>query len=287
VNKQLKLSYWLLFLGAIAIGWSAIFVKLAHIDGVTSAFYRMAIASIFLIPIWLLKFRTVYSLQYICITLLGGVLFGFDLFFWNTSIMSSPSAISTVLANFAPIWVTIGSYFIFKEKITFSFLIGAIIALLGIVTIIGFQNLIHLQINKGNTYALITSIFYALFILTTFKARTIVDTFTFLTLSSLSGAVTLAILAFFTNHSISYKQVDNWWPLIGLGLFSHVVGWYAINYALGFISSKVASVSLLSQAIWTAIFAIPVLNEYLTIEECFGGLLILIGIAIVYIFKNK
>jgi drug/metabolite transporter (DMT)-like permease len=38
---------------------------------------------------------------------------------------------------------------------------------------------------------------------------------------------------------------------------------------------------LLSQAVWTTLFAIPILHEYLNAEQVIGGVIVLLGILIV------
>ena len=67
----------------------------------------------------------------------------------------------------------------------------------------------------------------------------------------------------------------------GAGLFPQVFGWLAINQALGHIRPTVASVSLLGQSVFTALFSIPVLGEMLTINEIAGAVVVLAGIYLV------
>ena len=76
---------------------------------------------------------------------------------------------------------------------------------------------------------------------------------------------------------------------MGLGLVSQLSGWLAINYAIAYMPSTIASVSLLSQSVFTALIAIPVLGEKLTIEEVVGAMIVLAGIFLVNkkMFKKK
>ncbi|MDD2197146.1 MAG: EamA family transporter [Bacteroidales bacterium] len=66
--------------------------------------------------------------------------------------------------------------------------------------------------------------------------------------------------------------------LSGLGLISHFFGWLSINYALGHLKGTNVSVTLLSQSIVTALVAIPVLGESLSMNQIVGGLLVLSGV---------
>jgi drug/metabolite transporter (DMT)-like permease len=86
-------------------------------------------------------------------------------------------------------------------------------------------------------------------------------------------------------------ETKSWLALIALGLIPQVVGWLTINQALGHISPDIASVSLLSQTVFTALFSVPVLGEMLTFNEIIGSVVVLAGIVLVNLknigFKRK
>ena len=108
-------------------------------------------------------------------------------------------------------------------------------------------------------------------------------------ISMLTSSVVLLLIALFTGSQLSGFSLQSWEALIGLGLMSQLGGWLAINYAMGYISPTFASVSLLSQSVFTAMIAIPVLGEKLTKIEIFGALIVLSGIFLVNkkMFKRK
>ena len=69
--------------------------------------------------------------------------------------------------------------------------------------------------------------------------------------------------------------------LVGVGLISQLGGWLAINYAIAHMPSTIASVSLLSQSVFTALIAVPLLGEHLTSMEVLGAVIVLSGIFLV------
>jgi drug/metabolite transporter (DMT)-like permease len=272
------LPYLALFIGTFCIGWSAIFVKLAAIDGVVSAFYRVGIALLVLVPVWIVKIGKLPPVKILLLNLVGGCLFGLDLTFWNVSILHSTAATSTVLANFAPIWVALGAVFLFQEKLSLRFWIGTLAAISGILMIIGWQEVSSFSLSKGNAYALIASVFYAAYLLTTQQVRKQLDTLTFMTFATLGSCLTLFVAAQYKGVSLAIPNSSTWSALIGLGLLSHVLGWYTINYSLGYIKSAIASVSLLSQAVWTAFLGIFILHELPQLHQWIGGAVVLFGV---------
>jgi drug/metabolite transporter (DMT)-like permease len=74
---------------------------------------------------------------------------------------------------------------------------------------------------------------------------------------------------------------QTWLALVGLGLVSQLGGWLAISYALGHLSVAPVSVGLLGQAMVTALLSMPLLGEYLSMNQVIGGTLVLAGIYLV------
>ena len=280
-NTKPWIHYLLLFFGVFCISWSAIFVKLAGISGFGSAFYRMAFGLIGIIPIWLYFRKPISDLKGVKVAIICGVLFACDIALWNTSIMLSKASISTLLANLAPVWVGLGGLLFMKEKPNRIFWIGTIISILGVAIIIGLNEVLQANLNSGNILAIIASMFYGAYLLTVQKGRNTLDTFTFTTISMISSTVVLGAICFSTSTPLWGFESNSWLALGALGLFPQVFGWLAINQALGHIRPTVASVSLLGQSVFTALFSIPVLGEMLTINEIAGAVVVLAGIYLV------
>ena len=281
ISKHVWLQYLVLFFGILCIAWSAIFVKLADVTGLSSAFYRMFIGTLGILPLWYYRRRPLNNWSSIRIAILCGLFFGCDIALWNTSIMLSKAAISTLLANLAPVWVGLGAIFILKEKPSRLFWIGTTVALIGVVVIVGVDKVFNSKLSLGNLLAICASFFYAAYLLTTKKGRVSLDTVSFTAISMITSSVILFIFCEVKGVPLVGFEAKSWLALIGLGLISQLGGWLAINYALGYIKPTVASVSLLSQSVFTAIFSIPVLSEYLNWIEVSGAFIVLAGIYMV------
>jgi len=256
-------------------------VKLAGISGFGSGFYRMLFGTLFILPIWLYFKKPITNWYEVKIALICGVLFACDIALWNTSIMLSKATISTLLANLAPVWVGLGALFFLKEKPKKVFWIGTIISLSGVAIIIGFQEISSLTLNLGNILAIIASVFYGAYLLTVRKGRSQLDTFSFTTISMISSTIVLGIICLVSNTPLAGFSSKTWLSLVILGLIPQVAGWLAINHALGHIRPTIASVSLLSQTVFTALFSLPMLGETLTFREISGGAIVLFGIYLV------
>jgi drug/metabolite transporter (DMT)-like permease len=273
--------YLLLLTGTICIGWSAIFVKLAGLPGPASAFWRVGIASAVLVPWWLWRGERRIQRRHAAAVCLSGALFAGDLVLWNAGLLHTTAASATLLANLSPLWVGLGAWIAFRRRLPARFWVGMAVALAGTLLVLGAPAAADGRLNPGDAMALGASFFYAAYLLATAETRRHVDTLTFMTLSTVSCAVVLAAMAFGTAAPMSGYTGAVWAALLGLGLISHLGGWLTINAALGRLEAPVVAVTLLGQPVFTTIFAAVVLSERPTQAQMAGGILVLVGIALV------
>jgi len=275
------IHYLLLLFGILCISWSAILVKIADISGFGSGFYRLLIGTVGIIPVWLYFRKPITDRNGVKIAIICGILFACDIALWNTSIMLSKATISTLLANLAPVWVGIGSLLFMKEKPSRIFWIGTFISILGVSIIIGVNQLLQANLNFGNVLAIIASMFYGAYLITVRKGRNSLDTFSFTTISMIASTVVLGFICLVTSTHLWGFSTTTWLALGTLGIVPQLLGWLAINQALGHIKPTAASVTMLSQTAFTAVFSVLILGEILTIHEIGGAVVVLVGIYLV------
>jgi drug/metabolite transporter (DMT)-like permease len=280
-SKTFSGHFILLGVGVLCIAWSAIFVKLSGLSGLTTAFYRMAIASVGILPIWAFRRKPITSSRGVFFAMLCGVFFACDIALWNTSIVLSKASISTLLANLSPVWVGLGALLFWKQKPNGYFWIGTAIAIGGVALIIGVQELFSTTFSMGNVLAITASMFYGAYMLTAQKGRIHIDTLSFTAISMATSTVILGVFCILFKTPLWGFSTNSWSALVGVGLISQLCGWLCINYALKYIRPTTASVTLLSQSVFTALFSIPVLGEMLTWYEVCGAVVVLSGIYLV------
>jgi drug/metabolite transporter (DMT)-like permease len=281
MTKETRIAYAALACGILCIGCSAIFVKIAAVPGTVSAFYRLLFAAPPLLLASAFYGKKLPPRRDLLLIGVGGALFAADLVFWNSGLLLTSAATATLLANNAPIWVGLGALLFFRERLAPLFWFGLALSLLGMALIVGVDALRAVTMNKGDLLSIAASVFYAAYLLTTQKARMASDTVTFMTVSVVSGALLLWVANLCLGFPLLGFSLRTWWALAGLGLFSHLVGWLAINYALGHLKASSVSVSLLGQAVVTALLSIPILGETLRLGQIVGGTLVLGGIYLV------
>lgn len=274
------LAYLALAIGIVCIGFSAIFVKIAGAPGAVSAFYRVLFAGIAVVPWGIAKYRRRLPLsgRQALLIAAGGVVFGLELALWNTSLLYTSAANSTLLANNASLWVGLGALLLFREKLPLRYWCGLLLALAGMAILVGAMSGHEFHLQFGDLLAGIASLFYAAYLLIAQRARTGVDTLTFMAWSLVPSILILLVLNLAMGTALVGYSNKTWLALIALGLISHMIGWLALNYALGHIRAAPVSVSLLAQSIVTALASIAILGESLSQHQIAGGVVVMTGI---------
>lgn len=278
--------YGILALGIVSIAMSAIFTKWANVPGPVSAFYRVAIAEIVLAPVFLRavsRGAATYDRRAWVLALASGVFFALDLGMWNTSLLLTPVANSTLLANDAPIIVGLIALLFFHERLRLTYWLGMAIAVAGMAVIVG-HDLIgksHVAMGGGDALALAAGVSYALYLIVMQRLRARMDTLASLWIPGFTGMILLLIYCLVTHQTLWGFSGGVWLSLVGLGLLSQAVGWMSINYALGHMPASVVSVTLLGQPVLTALFAVPLLGQPIEPMQMLGGAGALVGIYLV------
>jgi drug/metabolite transporter (DMT)-like permease len=282
MNPKLSLA-----IGILCISFSPILVKLADASPIVSAFYRMLLAWLILAPYCLLKVKLKLSLKDLLPALIGGVVFAGDIAVWNMSLMTTSATISTLVANLAPVWVGLMSYLLFKRKSGLLFWAGTLIAIAGMVVLVGFTNILHLQINLGLILAFVASLLYAIYILITKDILQRIDTLTFMFWSMLASCVFLLIICGFQHANLLHYVASTWYYFIAMGLICQLIGWITINYAIMHLAATKVAITLLLQTVIAGFLATMLLNEKLAIKEIAGSVIVLAGIAVTFLKPNK
>jgi drug/metabolite transporter (DMT)-like permease len=276
-----------LIIGILCISFSPIFVRLAGAPPITSGFYRIFIAWLFLAPYCIAKGNLKIGRKDLIVALVGGVVFGADIAVWNFSLFKISATISTLLANLAPVWIGLMSFLFFKKLSGKLFWIGTCVAILGMVVLVGFQNIIKLQFNVGILLAVLASFFYAIYIILTKGILQKISTLTFMFYNMLAASIFLLTISVFQNNNLFSFSINTWLCLFGMGLICQLTGWITINHSIRFLPSTKVAIALLGQTVLAGFWAILFLNERLELKEIIGSVIILAGIAITFLKPKK
>jgi drug/metabolite transporter (DMT)-like permease len=283
-EKKRKLALLYLVIGAVAIGFAPIFVRLSEVGPIATGFWRVAIA----FPILtLLSLGQGYTrpddkqapiLKDYLWLLLSGVLFGGDLATWHLSIQYTTIANSTLIANFSPIIIALWGWIILRRPPQKKLVIGLLLAILGIAILIHPSLQMDKYIRIGDGFAFITAFFYAGYLLTLNRARKKFTAFSSMAISTFASMLTLLTITYLSGELAMPQTEMAWIILFALALFAHIFGQGLIAYALPYLPVTFSSTTLLIQPMVAAIAGWFFFSEYLGISQMIGMLIALIGI---------
>lgn len=276
-----------LAVGVLCISVFPILVKLNLTPGVISAFYRMAVASVCILPYVLLtKQFKITAKKPFFYAVLCGVIFGLDVAVWNIAIQESTATQATLLTNLSPVWVGIGAFFFLKDKPTKNFWIGTIVAILGMMMLVGFKTFINLDFNLAFGFAVLSGMLYAVYMLLSKNILNQMNVLTFMTTSVVASTVFLGALSYVINEPFTGFSNAGWFVLVVQGLVCQLLAWLLISYATKHMRATRVSVSLLGQAILASFLAWLFLDEAISLQMVIGGLVLLFGIRITFYQKE-
>lgn len=293
LNKQSgRMQQWALaalLLGAVGIAFAPIFVRVSEAGPTATAFWRIAIAWPMLY-LWMhvedrrqpaaatTARRAKLTLADYRRLSVAGLFFGGDLAIWHLSIHYTSITNSTLLANFAPIFVTLFAWLIWKQRFSRKFVAGLAIAIAGAILLMGDSFQLQGDHLIGDGLGLITAVFYAGYMLSIGKLRQRYTTATIMTWSGVVTCLILAPIALLSGEQLLPDTPYGWAILAGLALISHAGGQSLITFAMARLSPAFSSISLLLQPAIAAFLAWLLLGEALGVLQSIGAGIVLVGI---------
>jgi len=277
-----------LIIGIISISIFPVLVKWAPVSGVTSAFYRMLLGLLFLLPYVL--FRRKFTLPSGALwfpIVLCGIIFASDIAVWNLSIHYSNATQATLLTNLSPVWVGVGTFLFLPDKPGSRFWLGTLVALIGMVVLIGVGTFTTMKLDLGFALAMLSGVLYASYMLISKTVLNKIDIVSFMTVSMAVSSIYLFVVCLIFDQPVWHFEPVVWGVFVVQGLVCQLIGWLTINAAMKQMDAKSVSLSLLSQAVVTGLFAWLFIGERITTQMIIGGLVILMGIAITYTGRRK
>ena len=288
VAKSLPLSarpgevvaFLALCLGAVAMGVSPIFVRLADVGPFASAFWRVALA-VPLLAIWAASeggAKALISAFRSKAIWLAGLFFAIDLFFWHLSILNTSIANATFLSSMAPIWVLLFSGLFIGEKVGRREAGGVIVCILGGAVLLGGSYTLDSDKLIGDIYGIGTSFGFGTYFLAVRAARREHRTGTVTFGATAVTALCLGVVALAFEPKLLPSSLAGVATLAALAYVSHIGGQGLLAFALGYLSAAFSSLVIFMEVIAAATLAFLVFGEAISWSQGLGGLMILGGI---------
>ena len=273
-------AYTALVAGAVAMGLSPIFVRLADVGPFTSAFWRVALALPVLWAWMRLSERgdATKPARFSLPTVLAGLAFAGDLFFWHLAIVKTSVANATFFATTAPLFVVLFGFLLFSQRVGREVLAGLALCSAGGAALAGQSFGISASRVLGDIFGLVTAVFFGLYFLAVSPARKTAGAARVTFELTIVTTAILLVVALTLERQFWPRGPAGWAALIGMAWVSHAGGQGLLSVALGRLPAVFSSLVIFLEAIAAALFGWVFLGEAVTPMQMLGGAVILAGI---------
>lgn len=276
-----------LVVGIFCISIFPILIKLNSVPGVVSAFYRMLFSLLLLLPYVLITRQLkIPNLKTAGLAALCGIVFGSDVAVWNIAIQESTATQASLLTNLSPVWVGVLALFFLKDKPKTNFWIGTLIAVSGMVMLVGFSVFKNLDFDLAFSFGVLSGVLYAFYMLISKVVLKTMSVISFMTISLAASSLYLGVVSYVINEPFSGFTNVGWLVLVIQAVVCQLAAWLLISYATQRMRATRVSVSLLGQGILASALAWLFIDETITLQMVIGGLILLTGIGITFIEKQ-
>jgi len=253
---------------------------LAEIPPVLLAGLRMALAALFMIPIYHWQKPQWKREHFWKLVGLGGIGLGLNQFLFVVGINYTSVTHAALIIPLTPLIALLLAAAFRMEKLTRAKILGMIVAFAGVMT---------LQLTKtpargaslfGDLLLFLGIAFFALYIVLGKRATASYDGLVVNTFGFITSAIALAPLTIWLGRDFDFAHVSllAWSSMLYMVIFSSIVGYALYYYVLTHMEASRLSTFSYIQPIMTASFAALLLGEPLTPSLGISGALVLLGV---------
>jgi drug/metabolite transporter, DME family len=264
-------------LAAAAWGTSGVFVKLIateiEISALALAFWRDITTFAVLVTSLGLFRRPWLRVRRADLPWLVGLGSSLGIFhvFWNLGVFLNGAAVATVQQAAMPAIVTIVAYLVWREPLTWTKIVAIVLTFIGTALVSGLDVLGQARLSAGGFFVgLGIPITYASWNLFGKKVRQIYNPLTTLTYGFGFGAIVLLPFQAFTAQPWPLSGLTVTW-FAGLIMLSTVLAFGVYTWALGRLPASVATILVMSEIVFVAVYAYFLLGERLTPSQVLGA----------------
>lgn len=276
-----RFAFPLFLLGSAILSAGPLFVRLADVGPVQSAFWRLAIAAPFLLlmariaaggPVRFLPRKGAHWL------VLGGLFFASDLASWHFGIERTTLANSTLLGNSTAFLFPLWGFLVLRQWPTRMAAFALALAAVGVLALTGESASVSAANLRGDLFCLLAALFYTGYLIAMDKARAGMTALSALGAATAAGALFLLPPALVAEGAFWPRD---WTPLLLLALSSQVAGQGLVIYALPHLPPIASGIGLLVQPMLAAALGFAWFGEILAPLDIAGMTMIFAAILLV------
>ncbi|QGQ96739.1 DMT family transporter [Paenibacillus psychroresistens] len=269
-------------MGIVAISLSSIFIRWSSAPISIMAMYRLLMINACMLPFLVFHRHEIKHISPLIgfKLFISGVALGLHFLFWMESLRWTSVASSTTILTLEPIFVMLGSLWIFRQKITRAALLSMVIAIVG-ASLIGWGDFSFIGTAlQGDLLSLLGTLTIVIHMLLGKSLRAHMSAFLYSFFVFLFAGLILAVYNWIQSYSFTAYPPREWGIFLLLALVPTLLGHYLFNYLLKYMSATSVSMTILGEPIGATILAYFILGEQITLLQFIAGCILLVGVAL-------
>jgi drug/metabolite transporter (DMT)-like permease len=267
-EKPFVNPYLAILAGVVAVSFSSLFVRLSAAPPLITAAYRLLFTFMLVAPYTLIRHRRELSAmrpREVMLAGASGIFLALHFATWFTSLNYTTIASSVVIVTTQPVFVVIGSWLFFRERISRIGVIGGALALCGSFIIGAGDFRLGMEAFYGDLLALLAAILVSGYMIIGRKIRAGVSLSAYTFVVYGSAAATLVLICLFSSLPLAPYAPKEWLLFFGLA--------FVCTVAVSILGESLGAIA------WGALF----LREYPGVRQILGGGIIFAGL---YLFAR-
>ncbi|TNJ63386.1 DMT family transporter [Paenibacillus hemerocallicola] len=278
----------MLFISILSVSISSILIKLSDTPTSVAGMYRLFISvAIMLVFVPWSTLRTIeMNKKDWGIVVIAGLFLGLHFLFWMESLVYTSVASSMVILSLQPLFVMIGSYFLFREQANFLTVSCLITAFLGSLLIAWGDIGISKEALIGDGLSLIGTLFVSAYMLAGQRVSRKIDANVYSIIVFFIGGTVMLIYNLLNSYSLTEYDSSDWTYFLLLAIIPTILGQYIFNLLLKSIGATTVSVGIIGEPVLAIMLAYLLLGETISLFQFMGGLGTLFGMGMYFWSKS-
>jgi drug/metabolite transporter (DMT)-like permease len=208
------------------------------------------------------------------------------------SLKTTMSVNASLISTTTPVMTLLIAAAISTDRLTGRRVLGALLSLVGVAWIVSqgsLGTLLGLSVNSGDLTMLLAALLWAIY---TLLSQRVLRALSPLTTTTITVLLALPPLTLIGGYELMTRPPEAITPVLIIGLLyagtlASIAAFLAWNAGIGRTSPARGAIFLNLVPVFTAGMAVPLLGEHIGATQLLGGLLVILGVTLVYLRRVK
>ncbi|MCP3808564.1 DMT family transporter [Paenibacillus sp. Lou8.1] len=280
--------YILLLISILSVSISSIMIKSSDTPTSVAGMYRLYMSVLIMLPFvpWKMFRSLEMNKKDWSTVFIAGLFLGLYFLFWMESLVYTSVASSMVILSLQPLFVMMGSYFMFRERANILTLLCLIAALVGSIIIAWGDIGISREALIGDGLSLVGTILVSAYMLAGQKVSHKINANVYSVIVFFIGGSVMLVYNLLNHYALIKYDSSDWMYFLLLAVIPTIFGQYIFNLLLKSMGATTVSVGIIGEPILAIILAYLFLGEIISAFQFIGGIMTLFGMGMYFWAKS-